>query len=71
MAAGGLVNVDDLSGTLDLSRKNSANPTATGGTAKTGLVINTSSAGGSFGVVKMLAFAGVGLLIYRLWRSKK
>ena len=42
--------------------------TATGGRISNGLVFN--SAGGGFGLIKMLAFAGVALLALRIWRAK-
>ena len=68
MAATGAISVDKLEGNLDLSSR--SNPVATGGRASTGLVVNTSSAGGSIGLVKMLAIAGVALLAYRIFRRK-
>lgn len=52
----------DISG--DLSSQSSA--TATGGSIKNGMTINTS--GGGIGLVKMLALAGVGFIIWRMMR---
>lgn len=42
--------------------------TSTGGRISNGLVFN--SAGGSIGLVKMLALAGVVLLVLKVWRAK-
>ena len=46
----------------------SATSAATGGKASTGLIVNSS--GGSIGLVKMLALAGVALIALRLLRRK-
>lgn len=73
MSGVGLAQIDKLeaSGQFDVSKRDNSAATATGGRASTGIVFNTSSAGGTIGLVKMLAFTGIGLIIYRLWRSKK
>lgn len=42
--------------------------TATGGRISNGMIFNT--AGGSIGLVKILCFAGVALLAYRIYRGR-
>lgn len=44
-----------------------ASSAATGGRIG-GLVINNNAAGSGIGIVKMLALAGLGLVIYRLFK---
>ena len=58
MAAGAIPV--DISG--DLSSQSSA--TSTGGSIKNGAIFNSS--GGGIGLVKMLALAGIGFLIWRM-----
>lgn len=60
MAAGAIPL--DISG--DLSSQSSA--TALGGQIDNGAIFNTS--GGGIGLVKMLALAGVGFIIWRMMR---
>lgn len=53
-------------GNYDLDNTSSAPSAATGGTIKNGMTINSS--GGGIGIVKMLALAGIGLIIWRIVR---
>ena len=55
-----------LEGTMDFS--SSATSTAQGGKISNGAIFNSS--GGSFGLVKTLAFAGVALLALKILRKK-
>lgn len=63
---GGSIEKLEISG--DFSSR--ANPTATGGTARTGTVYNTAN-GLNFGLVKMLALAGFALIAWRLSKGGK
>ena len=65
--AAGLIGKAELSGTMDFG--SSASAAAQGGNIKTGAILNTS--GGNFGIVKMLAIAGVALIALRILKDKK
>lgn len=62
----GLIGKVEASGEFDLSSASSA--TAHGGKISTGLTFN--SLGGSFGLVKILTFAGIALLALKILRKK-
>lgn len=61
-ANAGLIGEVGLEGQMDFS--SSATSAATGGQIKNGAIFNTS--GGGLGLVKTLAYAGIGFLIWRL-----
>lgn len=64
----GLIGKAELDGgTYDFSA--SATSSAQGGKISTGTIFNTSTSGG-VGFVKMLAFAGFALILYRIYRRK-
>lgn len=62
----GLIGKVEASGEFDLS--SAASSTAQGGKISNGFFIN--SAGSTFGLVKMLALAGVTLLALKILRKK-
>lgn len=62
----GLIGKVEASGEFDLS--SAATSTAQGGKISNGAIFNSS--GGSFGLVKTLAFAGVALLALKILRKK-
>ena len=70
MAGAGVVQIEKLQASIEGDMSSRANTTATGGRASTGMVFNSSSAGGTFGLVKMLTLAGIALIAFRLWRKK-
>lgn len=54
---------------FDLQDSMNATSGATGGTARNGIIFNTSSS--SFGLVKTLALFAAGLIAYRILRKAK
>lgn len=55
-------------GSLQYDFGSTATSAATGGQIKNGMVWNTSGTG-SIGLVKLLAYTGIGLLLWRLFRK--
>ena len=63
----GISGIDSLSGQASYSQ--SKTESAKSGDIKTGAVFNISGSG-SVGTVKMLAMAGIGWLLYRIFLKK-
>lgn len=62
----GLIGKAELSGEYDFG--SSASSASQGGSIKNGMIFNSS--GGHFGLVKMLAVAGFGIILLKILRKK-
>ena len=69
MAAEGTAGVIPVEGNISLSDAMNATSSAQGGRISNGMIFNSS--GGSLGLVKMLAIAGVALIAFRIYKGKK
>lgn len=59
----------EQAGGNSFDNQSSATSAATGGQIKNGMIWNTSGVGGT-GIVKLLTYAAIGLLLWRILRSK-
>jgi len=59
----------ETGGSYDLDNTSSATSAATGGRVSTGMIIQSS--GNGLGIVKMLAIAGIAVVLYRVLKGGK